>query len=114
MLENVKMKTTWPDFLKTGRAPRVLSEQLLTYLRVEPDMAGRLTQLVMENQNLESVFKFLTHCHGLVACFLKGNRLITRDLPFMRKVPSLVKLDISANSIHFLPEADVFSQMVNL
>ena len=38
------------------------------------------------------------------AVFVSGNRIITRDLPYMCKLVQLVKIDISKNKIHFIPE----------
>ena len=41
---------------------------------------------------------------NLIAVFLKDNRIITRDLPYIGHLTQLVKVDLSYNRIHFLPE----------
>lgn len=73
---------------------------------VHTPTAPSLLQLVIENQKIEQVFHFITACVNLRAVFLSGNKIITRDLPYMCKLTSLVKVDISNNGIHFLPEKE--------
>jgi Leucine-rich repeat (LRR) protein len=36
--------------------------------------------------------------------FVKHNQIITRDLPYICKLSSLIKADLSHNNIHFLPK----------
>jgi Leucine-rich repeat (LRR) protein len=67
--------------------------------------ATSLLQLRVENQNLEEIFRFTVACVNLKAVFVSGNRIITRDLPYMCKLAELVKIDISKNKIHFVPES---------
>jgi Leucine-rich repeat (LRR) protein len=45
----------------------------------------------------------LQNCANLAAIFVQGNRIITRDLPYICKLRKLVKADLSHNKIHFLP-----------
>ena len=36
--------------------------------------------LVLEKLNIEKIFEYLVPCTNLIAVYLKGNRVITRDL----------------------------------
>ena len=84
-----RIKEAWPEFLKTGIAAQPLVLPLLASLSYEVADALKLQKLVIEYQALEVVFKWLKPCKNLQAVFLKGNRIITRDLPYMVKVPQL-------------------------
>lgn len=75
---------------------------------------AQLKQLCLENQNLEQIFRFIKHCQQLHAVFVSGNRIITRDLPYICHLEKLVKLDISNNGIHFLPSQEKFDALQNL
>jgi Leucine-rich repeat (LRR) protein len=48
------------------------------------------------------------------AVFLKNNRIITRDLPFISCLPNLRKADLSGNGIHFLPESYLLKRLEKL
>lgn len=45
---------------------------------------------------------------------MKGNRIITRDLPWICRLESLLKADISNNKIHFLPSKDSLKTLKKL
>jgi Leucine-rich repeat len=45
---------------------------------------------------------------------VSGNKIITRDLPYICHLKKLVKLDISNNGIHFLPGREKFEALENL
>ena len=64
-----------------------------------------MTVLVLENHKLENIFEWLRPCINLIGLYLKGNRVITRDLVQIQHLVNLRKVDLSSNGIHFLPEA---------
>ena len=63
---------------------------------------------------METIFEFLRPCKSLIALYLKGNRVITRDLVQIQHLVSLRKVDLSSNGIHFLPEEDKLAKLVKL
>ena len=48
-------------------------------LRSQPIFAY-MTVLTLEKLNIEKIFEYLVPCQNLIAVYLKGNRVITRDL----------------------------------
>lgn len=53
---------------------------------------------------MEEIFRYTSQCVNLQAVFVSGNRIITRDLPYICKLEQLVKIDISKNKIHYIPD----------
>ena len=70
--------------------------------------------LVLENLNLEKIFEFLQPCSNLIGLYLKGNRIITRDLIQIEHLKQLRKVDLSKNGIHYLPDEDKMLQLGKL
>jgi hypothetical protein len=54
---------------------------------------------------------YLKTCTQLIAVFVKGNRIITRDLPYIIFLTNLRKVDISDNQICFLPTRETFAKL---
>ena len=50
----------------------------------------------------------------MIGLYLKGNRVITRDLVLIEHLTSLRKVDLSSNEIHFLPEATKMQKLESL
>ena len=73
-----------------------------------------LKAIKIENQGLERVLEHLVQCIDLRALFLKGNRIITRDLPYVTFMTKLRKLDLSNNNIFFLPDYQQMQTLKNL
>jgi len=68
----------------------------------------------MPDMGIERIFELLLPCTQLVAVYLGGNHIITRDLPFICHFTKLRKVDLSANKIHYLPEQQQISQLTEL
>lgn len=73
-----------------------------------------MTVLVLENKGIERIFDYLKGCRRLIALYLKGNRLITRDLVQIQHLQSLRRADLSANYIHFLPDSANLAKLTKL
>ena len=50
----------------------------------------------------------------MTALYLKGNRVITRDLVEIQHLKKLRKVDLSSNCIHFLPDPDKLAELKDL
>ena len=60
------------------------------------------------------MFQLLKPCQQLQALFLGNNRIITRDIHFVKFLSKLRKLDLSANEISFLPGQNVLKNLTRL
>ena len=84
--------------MKQKQPPRIVS-----MLMEEPKFL-RLTVIAIECKGIERIFEYLKPCKKLLALYVTGNKIITRDLKYLHHISSLRKLDLSHNGIHFLPE----------
>ena len=73
-----------------------------------------MTVLILEKCNVETIFEYLRPCRNLIALYLKGNRVITRDLVQIQHLVNLRKVDLSSNGIHFLPEEEYLMKLGKL
>lgn len=96
------MSEAWPDLRVNGTFPDFYPDQMLRQIKLQPSKT-QLKILILEDQMIERIFYFIAECTNLVAVFFSGNRIITRDLPYIVKLDKLVKADLSKNRIHFLP-----------
>jgi Leucine-rich repeat (LRR) protein len=104
--ENQKeeMGKEYAEVIKNGTFKPELVCDLLYQVSIQPSAIENLTILVIENMNVERIFYYTQYCVNIVAVYTKGNRIITRDLPYLCKLQKLVKADLSNCNIHFLPE----------
>ena len=93
---------------KSKDPPRIIS-----LVMHEPKFT-KLTVISIERKGIERIFEYLRPCKRLLALYVTGNRIITRDLKHLHHISSLRKLDLSYNGIHFLPEVEQMKSLINL
>ena len=102
----------WDMFIEESwrrhQVPKVMRE-----IQKQP-IYNRMTVLILEKCNLETIFEYLRPCKSLIALYLKGNRVITRDLVQIQNLVNLRKVDLSSNGIHFLPDEDKLCRLRKL
>ena len=73
-----ELDQVWDMFIEESwrrhQVPKVMRE-----IQKQP-LFNRMTVLILERCNLETIFEYLRPCKSLIALYLKGNRVITRDL----------------------------------
>ena len=107
-----ELDDVWEHFIEEGwnrqRIPSLIRE-----LHEWP-IFERMTVLVLERQGIEKIFEYLRPCVSLIALYLKGNRVITRDLVQIQHLVNLRKVDLSSNEIHFLPDFEKLAKLKKL
>ena len=94
--------------MKQKQPPRIVS------MLLEEPKFTKLTVIVIERKGIERIFEYLRPCKRLLALYVTGNKIITRDLKYLHHISSIRKLDLSHNGIHFLPEVEQMQTLTRL
>ena len=73
-----ELEGVW-DFFVEESWRRHIMPSIITEIR-GLSIFSRMTVLVLEKKKIEKIFQYLRPCKNLIALYLKGNRVITRDL----------------------------------
>ena len=108
----LELEPVWDQFIQRNHR-RIFVSKIIKQLCKYP-LLDQITVLSLENHGFERIFEYLKPCKQLTALYVKKNRISTRDLVQIKHLTSLRCVDLSRNSIHFLPDKEYLSELKNL